>query len=114
MYMSEDYATLASKISNWPSKAKLAEMFKSEGYEVNEGKYSVRLKDFDHFVFRELGGDLGPGYITADHVSADTLLNFCKRVSQTLANGGIRHRFEVYSGQEELVAYLHHEWPRDW
>jgi len=112
--MSEDYANLASEISNWPSKAKLAEMFRGEGYKVDEGRYSVRLKDFDHFVFRELEGDIGQGYITADHASTEALVKICKRVSQTLANGGVQHRFEVYSDREELAAYLHHDWPKDW
>lgn len=111
--MIEQYATLASEISKWPSKAELVNMFGSDGYAVIEGKYSVRLDDFDHFVFRELGGDLGPGCITADHASTEELVSTCERVSQTLAKAGVKHRFEVYSEKEELAAYIHHNWPKD-
>ena len=112
--MSDDYALLAAEISNWPSKADLVKMFEAEGYAVYEGRYSVRLKDFDHFAFQELGGDLGPGCITADHPSVEAFVAICERVSQTLGKNGIRHRFEVYSGEEDLAAYLHHDWPKDW
>lgn len=112
-HMSNEYATLAAEISKWPSKTELVNIFQSDGYTVIEGKYSVRLADFDHFGFRELGGDLGPGCITTDHKSTEELAGFSSHVSRTLANSGIRHRFEVYSGKEELAAYMHYDWPKD-
>ncbi|MCW9044360.1 MAG: hypothetical protein OQK05_13550 [Pseudopelagicola sp.] len=112
--MSNEHATLAAEISKWPSKTELLNIFKTNGYAVIEGTYSVRLADFDHFIFRDLGGDLGQGTITADHKSTEELADFSGRVSRTLANSGIRHRFEVYSDKEELAAYLHYEWPKDW
>ena len=101
-------------IDNWPSQSALAEIFRSDGYLVDEGKYSIRLGDFGHFVFRELGGDLGPGKITAESDSTEDLIAFSRRVSGTLAKAGIRHRFEIYSGADELVAYMHWDWPKDW
>jgi len=112
--MSNEHAILAAEISKWPSKTELVNIFRSDGYAVIEGKYSVRLAEFDHFAFRELGGDLGHGSITADHNSTEELVDFSSRVSGTLANSGIRHRFEVYSGKEELAAYMHYDWPKDW
>jgi len=108
-----EFAILYAGISNWPTKAELIRIFRSDGYAVKEGKYSVRLKDFDHFAFQELGQDISPGIITADHESVEELISFSERVSATLAKAGIRHRFEVYSETEELAAYIHHGWPED-
>ena len=62
----------------------------------------------------ELGGDLGPGRVTAESDSTEKLIAFSRRVSKTLADAGVRHRFEIYSGADELAAYLHHDWPKDW
>jgi hypothetical protein len=109
----DKYAFISAQIDKWPSKNKLANIFKSDGFEVTEGKYSIRLEDFEHFVFRDLGGDLSSGCITADHESAKELVDFSGRVSQTLGKAGVRHRFEVYSENEELVAYMHYDWPKD-
>lgn len=110
--MDDEYSHLAAQISKWPSKSNLANIFRADGYAVTEGSFSVRLIDFDHFVFRELGGDLGSGCVTADHSSTEELVAFCGRVSKTLGNAGVRHRFEVYSSDDELTAYMHHDWPK--
>ena len=112
--MNDENATLAAEITKWPSKAELIDIFRDDGFVVSEGRYSVILADFDHFAFRELGGDLGTGCVTADHPSIEELVTFSGRVSQTLAKSGIRHRFEVYSEKEDLAAYFHHDWPKDW
>ncbi|MEM8851867.1 MAG: hypothetical protein AAGE03_17760 [Pseudomonadota bacterium] len=65
--MGDTWAFVEADIERWPSKSDLAEMFRKDGYLVYEGRYSVRLDDFDSFQFRELGGDLGPGCVTADN-----------------------------------------------
>ena len=111
--MSERNAIMAAEIDNWPTKSALAEMFRSEGYAVTQGRFSVRLTDFDNFVFRELGGDLQSGSISADSESTDRLIAFASRVSETLKIHSVRHRFEVYSEIGEMAAYLHHDWPRE-
>lgn len=114
MRMGDDEPLFSGGLDHWPSKSALAGMFRSDGYLVTEGRYSVRLDDFDHFEFRELGGDLGPGRVTAESNSAEKLIAFSRRVSKTLADAGVRHQFEIYSGADELAAYLHHDWPKDW
>lgn len=111
--MADDYPFFAGELASWPSKSALALMFRAAGYLVDEGRYSVSLNDFEHFVFRELGGDLGPGRISAGSESAEELIAFSRRVSQTLGDAGIKHRFEIYSGTDELIAYMHHDWPAD-
>ncbi|WP_374635125.1 hypothetical protein [Paracoccus sp. (in: a-proteobacteria)] len=111
--MHDDDPGFAGQLDNWPSPDALAQIFLSEGYRVRQGRYSISLDDFEHFEFRELGGDLGPGSISAESASAKALTGFAGRVSQTLAKAGIRHRFEIYSATDELIAYLHHDWPKD-
>ena len=112
--MHDDCPGFAGELANWPSKAALAQIFRSDGYQICEGRYSIRLEDFEHFEFRELGGDLGPGAVSAESTSTQALTTFAGRVSRTLAKAGIRHRFEIYSATDALVAYLHHDWPKDW
>ncbi len=111
--MNEEHATLAAELDSWPAKKSLMDLLTSDGFDVAEGKFSIRLNDFEHFVFRELDGGIRSGSITADHVSTRELVDFSHRVSHTLAKGNIRHRFEVYSGEGELAAYIHHDWPKD-
>jgi hypothetical protein len=112
--MNDEYPGFAGELENWPSNSTLAEIFRSEGYLVTEGKYSVSLDDFSHFVFRELGSELGSGTITAESDSTEDLIAFSHRVSRTLANAGIKHRFEIYSEADDLIAYIDHDWPKDW
>ena len=109
--METTFATLAAEIYKWPSKPELVQIFKSHNYRVTEGRHSVRLDDYDHFVFRELGGELGSGCISADHKSTQELIIISGHVSQTLAQADVRHRFEVYSEEAKLAAYIHHDWP---
>lgn len=111
--MDDEDAILSAEISGWPSKSDLANMLRADGYSVVEGKYSIRLEDFSHFVFQELGEPAGAGCISADDASVEALIACSSRVSKTLAKAGIRHRFEVYDGDEVLAAYFHHAWPKD-
>lgn len=112
--MDERCATLAAEIFNWPSKAQLKCIFENDGYMVREGKYSISLGEVDQFVFRTLENDLNSGTISADHTSMKELVAFAGRVSRTLAKAKVKHRFEVYSVEGKLVAYVHHDWPKDW
>ena len=111
--MHDDAPGFAGELDPWPSKPALAAIFRADGYQLHEGRYSIRLEDFQHFEFRELGGNLGPGTITAENPSAEALTAFARRVSATLAHAGIKHRFEIYSPDDDLIAYLHHDWPQD-
>ena len=107
----DEYASLAGEISDWPEKTEMARLLRKAGFQVTVGRFSIRLDDFDHFAFREYGGDLGDPCITADNESLDALLAFSGRVSQALSANSIRHRFEIYDGNENLAGYFHHSWP---
>ena len=112
--MSKEYAGISAEIENWPNKNQLCQILESADLTLNVGKYAIRITDFDHFVFRELGGDLSPPCITADAESADELIRQSSIVSEALSIAEVRHRFEVYDGNDELVAYHHYNWPKDW
>jgi hypothetical protein len=47
----------------------------------------------------------------ADATSVDQMDNAAARVSRALAALDVRHAFEVYDGEGQLVRYLHHRWP---
>lgn len=34
--------------------------------------------------------------------------------AEALSIAGIRHRYGVYVGNDELAAYHHYNWPKDW
>jgi hypothetical protein len=77
------------------------------------GKYSVRIDDFDCFVFQQYGGDLGPPCIEADADSLEEMLRAAQCVSEALSAAQIVHRFEVYNDKDAQVGYFHFGWPCD-
>ncbi|MGB0901416.1 hypothetical protein [Halocynthiibacter sp.] len=112
--MNDEYAVVAGQIENCPSKDELAQVLLSAGYEAYVGRYSIRLEEFDRFSFQELGSDPRTPYIDANHRNVSELIAFSQRVSRTLADAHIKHVFEIYDANEELAAYLHHNWPKAW
>jgi hypothetical protein len=103
---------LFGQIDNWPSKKKMARLLGASGLSVIVGRYSIRIADCEHFIFQEYGGDLGEPVLDADASSLEQMFKDGGRVSAALAAANIRHRFELYNENEELVAYLHHRWPQ--
>ncbi|NES82316.1 MAG: hypothetical protein F6K10_13440 [Moorea sp. SIO2B7] len=101
---------LAGQIDGWPNKNKMAALLRAAGLEVTVGTYSISINDCEHFVLQEYGGDLGDPCFDADAESLDVMLYDARRVSAALAAANIRHRFELYSDDNELVGYLHHQW----
>ena len=89
----------------------LAEVLANAGLRIQVGRYSIRVLGCEHFVFEQLGGDLGEPQVEADALSVDDMMRDGRLVSAALAAAGIRHRFEIYGGDDEMVGYLHHDWP---
>lgn len=104
-------AHIAGALALWPSKERMAQILRDAGLKVYVGTYSIRVEDCSHFVFQEYGGDLGSPTIDADADSPEDMLREGKLVSDALAKAGITHRFEIYSQGDEMVAYLHYNWP---
>lgn len=103
--------SLCGELESWPSKARMARLLASAGFSVVVGRYSIRLADCEHFVLQEYGGDLGEPQFDADASTLGRMLDDAGRVSRALAAADLRHRFELYDGNDELVGYLHHRWP---
>ena len=78
---------------------------------MTEGRYSLRLTDFDHFLLQEYGGDLGDPHIQFEHYTLEDMVRDAGRVSQILAAANLRHNFEIYNDAEEKIGYIHHDWP---
>jgi hypothetical protein len=91
----------------------MARLMETAGFSVYIGRYSIRLRDCEHFAFQEFGGDLGDPQFDADASSLAKMLEDAGRVSDALTAADIRHRFELYNGNDELVGYLHHRWPQE-
>ena len=104
-------ARIAGDLDQWPSKEHMARILRAAGLQVTVGTYSIRVQDCSHFVFQEYGGDLGDPTIDADADSPEEMLREGKLVSDALARARIRHRFGIYSQGDEMVAYLHYNWP---
>ena len=100
---------IAGELECWPSKDDMAELLSSAGLNVTVGRYSLRVNDCEHFEFQEYGGDLGNPTIDANAETLPKMLVDAGLVSNALATADIRHRFEIYAGDEYgLVGYLHH------
>ena len=111
--MEEASVHIAGELSAWPDKERMAAILRDAGLRVCVGRYSVRVEDCSHFVIQEYGSDLGEPGIDADAASLDEMTRDGKLVSGALARAGIRHRFELYAAADEMVGYLHHDWPFD-
>ena len=111
--MSDNFATLAGQLATWPSKDDLAGVQRSAGLHIYVGRYSVRVEDCEHFSFEQYGGDLGDPVIAADAETAEGLVRDARLVSSALASADLRHRFEIYDGNDNLADYLHHRWPAE-
>ncbi|NJM99659.1 MAG: hypothetical protein HC800_23185 [Phormidesmis sp. RL_2_1] len=103
---------LYGQLEKWPSKTEMARLMEAAGFTVYVGQDSIRLRDCEHFAFQEYGGDLGDPQFDADGSTLEKMLEDCGRVSAALAGADIRHRFEIYNDDDELVGYLHHRWPQ--
>ncbi len=110
--MPDDDAPLSAEVLGLPDKTALATRQRADGFGVVKGAFSLRLTDFDYFVFRDFDDRVGSCPITADPPDDAVLATCATGVSGTLARAGIRHRFEVYAGQGDPVGYLHHNWPK--
>ncbi len=109
----ENFVHVCGELAQWPPKFLMAEILQAAGLSVYVGTYSIRIKDCEHFVFQEYGGDLGDPCIDADADTLEQMLLDAGRVSQALAAAGIRHRFELWDETDTMVGYLHHEWPQE-
>lgn len=107
----DDDVFISGELDWWPPKSEMADLLRSAGFVVNVGTYSIRLDDCEHFVFQEYGDDVGQPTIDADGNSLDAMLKDGNRVSAALASHGIRHRFEIYNSDGDMVGYIHHRWP---
>jgi hypothetical protein len=103
---------IAGELASWPSKSGLARILRAAGLQVTVARYSIRVESCDDFKFQEYGGDLGAPEIDAGADSLEKMLRDGGIVSRALADAGIRHRFEIYNDDNELVGYLHHDWPQ--
>lgn len=109
--MTED-AYLCGELRVLPDKSRMESILRAAGLRVTVGRHSLRLDDLSHFVFQEYGGDLGEPQIEADADTPELLRQEAARVSEALGAAKVAHRFEIYGEGNELLHYLHHDWPR--
>ncbi len=102
---------IAGQVSPWPSKSKMARILTNAGLKIRVGRYSIRIQSCEDFTFQEYGGDLGDPSIDAGADTLEAMLRDGGLVSGALAAANVRHRFEIYDDNDEMVGYLHHDWP---
>jgi hypothetical protein len=102
--MAQVYGEVASE----RSLEDFASLLDQDGWQVDLGRYAVRLSDPSCACkFEPVDG----GFLLADGIESEDLLHGAQTLSRHLAARDVRHRLEVYEG-DALVAYLHHGWPR--
>jgi hypothetical protein len=111
--MDDSFVRVLGQLAKWPSKAQMARVLRAAGLRAQVGQYSIRVADCSRFIFQEYGGDLGEPQIEAEADSLEEMLHDAKLVSNALTVAGLRHRFELYNDADELVAYVHYDWPQD-
>jgi hypothetical protein len=103
---------LAGQIDCWPSQSEMATILCAAGLNIHVGTYSIRITDCQHFEIQEYGCDLGNPVFDADADSLPQMLEDAAKVSGALNAANLRHRFELYGEDNELVGYFHHRWPQ--
>ena len=86
-------------------------ILRDAGLDVTVGRHAVRIDDCAHFIFQEYGGDLGDPVVDADADTIEDMIRDVRLVSEALSCAGVKHRFEIYDNNNNLAAYLHHNWP---
>ena len=99
---------LAGQIDCWPSKTQMASILRAAELNINIGTYSIRVVECQHFVLQEYGGDLGDPVFDADADSLPQMLSDSAKVSNALTAAKLRHRFDLYGDENELVGYFHY------
>jgi hypothetical protein len=105
----DDDVSVAGEIDSALPRADLARMLADAGLAAEAGVYALRLRlagERVEFTRDEVGYILCGGFETPE--SRALLPEF----SAALGRLGLRHRFEVYEG-DDLVDYLHHDWELD-
>jgi hypothetical protein len=111
--MNDTSAVVAGELASWPTKEDMETVLRRAGLRIRSGRYSIRVDDCSHFIFQLYGGDIDTPQIEVDAETVGKLIQDSKLVSVALSAGGIKHRFEVYDHNEEMVAYFHYEWPNE-
>jgi hypothetical protein len=108
--VSEDAdVSVSGEIDSQLQRADLAQLLAGAGYLTEESAYALRLRlagERVEFTRDEVGYILCSGFDTPE--SRALLPEF----SAALGRLDLRHRFEVYEG-DDLVEYLHHSWDFD-
>jgi hypothetical protein len=85
-----------------------AEVRESANYQ--DGQYLL-VRDREELILEQVSS--GRYLLHADAGAASQVCSIASRLSQVLSEAGIRHRLEVYlEGENQLVNYLDHRWPR--
>jgi hypothetical protein len=79
---------------------------------LHESSYSVsshKLRVGDEMEFERIEFD--EYLIGGSSESLEKLFDLAQRVSAQLTTLDLRHRLEIYDGEDCLTHYLHHRWP---
>jgi hypothetical protein len=109
--MRDESVSIAGELLPWPARRHLASILRDAGLKVTVGQYSVRVDSCSHFSFENYGGDICEPTIYADADSLDEMMRDAQLVSAALTRGKVKHRFELYDSRNQMVGYLHHDWP---
>ncbi len=108
--MSDDeVVSVAGEIDSALARADLARVLADAGFAAEAGVYAMRLRlagERVEFTRDEVG------YILCSGFEAPESRALLPEFSAALGRLGLRHRFEVYEG-DDLVDYLHHDWALD-
>ena len=114
--MMERFSTMAGDVHTRLTATSLAIRLTTGGIEVHVRRWNdcdaspyIQVLECDDFTLSRVSTN---GYL-ADAVSASVrrMRSAACRMSAVLTDLKIRHRFNVCSGQDRHVDYLHHLWP---
>jgi hypothetical protein len=114
--MNSDRAQLNGELDSGANLSRIADKVRPTGMSIQiresthytEGRYLLVEMDNVEFRFERISST--ECLVSGESDRVDQLSEAAIRLSQTFAASDVRHRFEIYDGDNRLLGYLHHRW----
>ena len=118
MQTTDDYPILAGQVMTKMHLYSLKQTFENIGVTARvgvsshyaTGHYVAVENTKTNLTFEKIEED--EYLVHGDADTVDELLSLATSVSNSLSKLQLKHRFEIYFLENNLVTYLHHDWPQ--
>ncbi|QWF19244.1 hypothetical protein [Lysobacter capsici] len=104
-------AFLVGECDPWPTRADMVHLLYLAGLDIEQGHYTIHVRDCECLSFEVYGEDLDDPEIEGSASTYERLVSDARLLSAALTGSGVRHWLQLYQEQDQPLALLHHDWP---